>query len=166
MKCIRGIKNKAPQGSYLLQVSLLGRLGGCVLQWWQMEKLKTRTHPARHDGNFYDVGLYFHESLYVVSWFFCTHITFYLASPLSLSICLFIPIHTAFDIQICVSKHFHSFNKYPISTHMYQALDRGPCMDTQSPVYNGNAILIYQEHIFMDSWYSPSPFQDLHVRDH
>uniref|UniRef100_A0A671FQK5 Orofacial cleft 1 candidate gene 1 protein n=1 Tax=Rhinolophus ferrumequinum TaxID=59479 RepID=A0A671FQK5_RHIFE len=66
MKCIRGIKNKAPQGSYLLQVSLLGRLGGCVLQWWQTEKLKTRTHPARHDGNFYDVGLYFHESLYVV----------------------------------------------------------------------------------------------------
>lgn len=99
MKCIRGIKHKAPKGSYLLQVSLLGRLGGCVLQWWQTEKLKTRTHPVRHDGNFYDVGLYFHESLYVVSWFFCTHITFYLASPLSVSICLFIPIHTALILK-------------------------------------------------------------------
>uniref|UniRef100_A0A452UVY9 Uncharacterized LOC103665144 n=1 Tax=Ursus maritimus TaxID=29073 RepID=A0A452UVY9_URSMA len=66
MKCIRGLKNKAPQGSYLLRVSLLGRLGGCALPWRQTEQLKTRTHPMRHDGNFYDVGLYFHESLYVV----------------------------------------------------------------------------------------------------
>ncbi|XP_073733766.1 uncharacterized protein, partial [Callorhinus ursinus] len=66
MKCIRGLKNKVPQGSYLLRVSLLGRPGGCALQWRQTEQLKTRTHPVRHDGNFYDVGLYFHESLYVV----------------------------------------------------------------------------------------------------
>nr|XP_035979857.1 uncharacterized protein LOC118555715 [Halichoerus grypus] len=66
MKCIRGLKNKAPQGSYLLRVSLLGRPGGCALQWRQTEELKTRTHPVRHDANFYDVGLYFHESLYVV----------------------------------------------------------------------------------------------------
>ncbi|XP_070101889.1 uncharacterized protein [Equus caballus] len=65
MKCIRGLKNKAPQGAYLLQVSLLERPGGSVLQWGQMEQLKTRTHPVRHDGNFYDMGLYFHESLYV-----------------------------------------------------------------------------------------------------
>ncbi|XP_036724518.1 orofacial cleft 1 candidate gene 1 protein, partial [Balaenoptera musculus] len=66
MKCIRGLKNKAPQGSYFLKVSLLGRPGGRVLPWCLMEQLKTRTHPLRHDGNFYDVGLYFHESLYVV----------------------------------------------------------------------------------------------------
>ncbi|XP_072588040.1 uncharacterized protein, partial [Vulpes vulpes] len=66
IKCIRGLKNKTPQGSYLLRVSLLGRPSGCVLQWRQTEQLKTRTHPMRHDGNFYDVGLYFHESLYVV----------------------------------------------------------------------------------------------------
>ncbi|XP_033719532.1 uncharacterized protein, partial [Tursiops truncatus] len=66
MKCIRGLKNKAPQGSYFLKVSLLGRPGGRVLPWCLMEQLKTRTHPVRHDGNFYDVGLYFHESLYVV----------------------------------------------------------------------------------------------------
>ncbi|XP_069397156.1 uncharacterized protein, partial [Delphinus delphis] len=66
MKCIRGLKNKAPQGSYFLKVSLLGRPGGRVLRWCLTEQLKTRTHPVRHDGNFYDVGLYFHESLYVV----------------------------------------------------------------------------------------------------
>ncbi|XP_026983976.1 uncharacterized protein [Sagmatias obliquidens] len=66
MKCIRGLKNKAPQGSYFLKVSLLGRPGGRVLPWCLTEQLKTRTHPVRHDGNFYDVGLYFHESLYVV----------------------------------------------------------------------------------------------------
>uniref|UniRef100_A0A667HWN9 Orofacial cleft 1 candidate gene 1 protein n=1 Tax=Lynx canadensis TaxID=61383 RepID=A0A667HWN9_LYNCA len=65
MKCARGLKNKAPRGSYRLRVSLLGRPGGCVFQWQQMEQLKTRTHPVRHDGNFYDLGLYFHESLYV-----------------------------------------------------------------------------------------------------
>ncbi|XP_047716294.1 uncharacterized protein LOC125166398 [Prionailurus viverrinus] len=65
MKCARGLKNKAPRGSYRLRVSLLGRPGGCVFQWQQTEQLKTRTHPVRHDGNFYDLGLYFHESLYV-----------------------------------------------------------------------------------------------------
>ncbi|XP_053761302.1 uncharacterized protein LOC109249552 [Panthera pardus] len=67
MKCARGLKNKAPRGSYRLRVSLLGRPGGCVFQWQQTEQLKTRTHPVRHDGNFYDLGLYFHESLYVDS---------------------------------------------------------------------------------------------------
>ncbi|XP_021574984.1 uncharacterized protein LOC103274104 [Carlito syrichta] len=66
IKCVRGLKDKVPQGTYILSVSLLGQLGSCVLQWWQMEQLKTRTHSVRHDGNFYDVGLYFHESLYVV----------------------------------------------------------------------------------------------------
>ncbi|XP_069420836.1 uncharacterized protein [Ovis canadensis] len=66
MKCIRGLKNKVPQGSYLLKVSLLGQPGGHVLQWYLEEQLKTRTHPVKHGGNFYDVGLFFHESLYVV----------------------------------------------------------------------------------------------------
>ncbi|XP_045356851.1 uncharacterized protein LOC123609868 [Leopardus geoffroyi] len=65
IKCARGLKNKVPRGSYRLRVSLLGRPGGCVFQWQQTEQLKTRTHPVRHDGNFYDLGLYFHESLYV-----------------------------------------------------------------------------------------------------
>uniref|UniRef100_M0RD45 Orofacial cleft 1 candidate 1 n=1 Tax=Rattus norvegicus TaxID=10116 RepID=M0RD45_RAT len=64
--CIRGLKDKAPQGSYLLRVSLLNQLGSCVSQWCQTEGLKTRTCPVHHGGNFYDVGLYFHESLSVV----------------------------------------------------------------------------------------------------
>uniref|UniRef100_A0A8D2FAX6 Orofacial cleft 1 candidate gene 1 protein n=1 Tax=Theropithecus gelada TaxID=9565 RepID=A0A8D2FAX6_THEGE len=66
IRCLKGFKHKAPPGSYVLKVSLLGRLGGCVLQWWQTEQLKTRTRSVRHNGNFYDVGLYFHENLYVV----------------------------------------------------------------------------------------------------
>nr|XP_035150856.2 uncharacterized protein LOC100406559 isoform X4 [Callithrix jacchus] len=66
IRCLRGLKAKAPPGYYVLKVSPLGRLGGCVLQWRQMEQLKTRTHPIRHNGNFYDVGLYFHENLYMV----------------------------------------------------------------------------------------------------
>ncbi|KAH0513788.1 Orofacial cleft 1 candidate gene 1 protein [Microtus ochrogaster] len=66
IKCLRGLKDKAPQGSYLLRVSLLNQLGGHVSQWCQTEQLKTRTRPIRHGGNFYDVGLYFHESLFLV----------------------------------------------------------------------------------------------------
>ncbi|XP_048655668.1 uncharacterized protein LOC125615554 [Marmota marmota marmota] len=66
IKCIRGLKDKAPQGSYFLKVSLLGRPGGCALQWCPTEELKTRTHAVRHNGNFYDVSLYFHESLHMV----------------------------------------------------------------------------------------------------
>ncbi|XP_010621374.1 orofacial cleft 1 candidate gene 1 protein [Fukomys damarensis] len=65
IKCIRGLKDKAPRGCYFLKVSLLSRLGGCVLQWWPTEQLRTRTHPVRHDGNFYNTGLFFHQSLYM-----------------------------------------------------------------------------------------------------
>uniref|UniRef100_A0A286XZ03 Orofacial cleft 1 candidate gene 1 protein n=1 Tax=Cavia porcellus TaxID=10141 RepID=A0A286XZ03_CAVPO len=61
--CIRGLKDKAPRGSYLLKVSLLSRLGGCDLQCWQTEQLRIRTQPVRHDGNFYSMILCFHESL-------------------------------------------------------------------------------------------------------
>nr|XP_048286288.1 uncharacterized protein LOC125397828 [Myodes glareolus] len=66
IKCLRGLKNKAPQGSYLLRVSLLNQLGGHISQWCHTEQLKTRTRPVRHGGNFYDVGLYFHERLSLV----------------------------------------------------------------------------------------------------
>ncbi|XP_023567825.1 uncharacterized protein LOC101580438 [Octodon degus] len=63
IKCIRGLKDKAPQGSYVLELSLLSRLAGCALQRQQTEQLRTRTHAVRHDGNFFNTGLYFHESL-------------------------------------------------------------------------------------------------------
>nr|ACG75918.1 ojoplano variant B [Mus musculus] len=66
IRCIRGLKDKAPQGSYLLRVSLLSQLGSCASQECQAEQLKTRTCPVLHGGNFYDVGLYFHESVSVV----------------------------------------------------------------------------------------------------
>ncbi|XP_058526420.1 uncharacterized protein LOC101532567 [Ochotona princeps] len=65
IKCIRGLKDRAPHGFYLLRASLLDRPGSHVLPWWQTEQMKIQSHPVRHGGNFYDVGLYFHESLYV-----------------------------------------------------------------------------------------------------
>ena len=109
VKCIRGLKNKVPQGSYFLQVALLGRPGGRVLPWCQMEQPGTRTQPARHEGNFYNVGLYFHESLYVVSWSLCTPNTF--RSPT-------LPTYLSFYLWTCSfgdltlwskQKGFHSF---------------------------------------------------------
>lgn len=85
MKCVRGLKNKAPQGSYLIKVSLLSQPGGCVLQWWQTAQLRIRTCPVRHDGNFYDVGLYFHKNLYVVSWSF-GHVSLFIYFSCSLDL--------------------------------------------------------------------------------
>lgn len=124
MKCLRGLKNKAPRGSYILRVSLLRQPGGCPMQWRHTAQLKTRTHPVRHDGNFYDVGLYFHESLHVVSRSFCPHNTFSVVSPCFLPVHLFIPIDVDLDIQLCVvnRKDFihscmHSFSKYLVDTH-------------------------------------------------
>ncbi|KAM4834961.1 uncharacterized protein RHO17_023532 [Thomomys bottae] len=66
IECIRGLKNKASPGSYFFRVSLLGQPGSCVLPWWQAGHLKTRTHSVQHDGNFYNVGVYFQEGLSVV----------------------------------------------------------------------------------------------------
>nr|XP_020818691.1 uncharacterized protein LOC110192007 [Phascolarctos cinereus] len=66
LKCLRGIKDKVPKGSYFLQVSLLNRLGNCALHWSKPEQSRNGTRPISHDGNFYDVGMYFNQSLYMV----------------------------------------------------------------------------------------------------
>ncbi|XP_060046770.1 uncharacterized protein LOC103114577 [Erinaceus europaeus] len=63
VKCIWGLKNKAPQGYYILRMSLLEYPGGPVLHLEQSKHLETKTHSVKHNGNFYDVGLYFHEKL-------------------------------------------------------------------------------------------------------
>nr|XP_044992307.1 uncharacterized protein LOC101603424 [Jaculus jaculus] len=66
IKCIRSLKDKVPQGSYFLRVSLLDRPGSGVLQEWQTGQMKARTRAVRHGGHFYEVGLCWQESLSVV----------------------------------------------------------------------------------------------------
>ncbi|XP_068959576.1 orofacial cleft 1 candidate gene 1 protein homolog [Petaurus breviceps papuanus] len=67
LKCLRGIKDKVPKGSYFLEVSVLNRLGNCALHWSKTEQPRNGTRLISHDGNFYDVGIYFNQSLYMVS---------------------------------------------------------------------------------------------------
>ncbi|XP_053102751.1 uncharacterized protein LOC128323509 [Hemicordylus capensis] len=67
LKCLRGIKDKVPQGSYILKVSLHGRLGGKALPWAQVEAQQWAgtTLPVRHNGNFYDVEICFDQSVHI-----------------------------------------------------------------------------------------------------
>lgn len=69
LKCLRGVKDKVPQGSYTLKVSLHGRLGGKVLRWANVEvqQWAATTLPVRHNGNFYDVEICFDQSVHTVS---------------------------------------------------------------------------------------------------
>ncbi|XP_060134205.1 uncharacterized protein LOC118090247, partial [Zootoca vivipara] len=66
LKCLRGVKDKVPQGSYVLKVSLRGQLGGKVLDWSKAEgqQWAGTTLPVRHHGNFYDVEICFHQSVH------------------------------------------------------------------------------------------------------
>ncbi|XP_043848828.1 uncharacterized protein LOC122746851, partial [Dromiciops gliroides] len=66
LKCLRGIKDKVPRGSYFLKVSLLNQLGNCALPSSKREQPRNGIQPISHDGNFYDVGIYFNQSLYMV----------------------------------------------------------------------------------------------------
>ncbi|XP_049620856.1 uncharacterized protein LOC125995956 [Suncus etruscus] len=63
VRCLRGLKDKVPRGSYLLRASLLERLGGHALGGSEAKQLETCTGALQHGGNFYDVGLYFEETL-------------------------------------------------------------------------------------------------------
>uniref|UniRef100_A0A670I732 Orofacial cleft 1 candidate 1 (pseudo n=2 Tax=Podarcis muralis TaxID=64176 RepID=A0A670I732_PODMU len=66
LKCLRGVKDKVPQGSYVLKVSLRGQLGGKVLDWSKAEgqQWAGTTLPVRHHGNFYDVEICFDQSVH------------------------------------------------------------------------------------------------------
>uniref|UniRef100_A0ABM5GDC2 Orofacial cleft 1 candidate gene 1 protein n=1 Tax=Pogona vitticeps TaxID=103695 RepID=A0ABM5GDC2_9SAUR len=66
LKCLRGIKDKVPQGSYVLKVSLRGQLGGQILCWSKVEgqQWAGTSLPVRHDGNFYDVEICFDQSVH------------------------------------------------------------------------------------------------------
>ncbi|XP_061447709.1 uncharacterized protein LOC133367599 isoform X2 [Rhineura floridana] len=66
LKCLRGVKDKVPQGSYILKVSLHGQLGGKVLRWSKVESQQWAgtSLPVRHNGNFYDLEICFNQSVY------------------------------------------------------------------------------------------------------
>ncbi|XP_074058207.1 uncharacterized protein LOC141499328 [Macrotis lagotis] len=66
LKCLRGIKDKVPKGSYFLKISLLHQLENCALHWSKTEQPRNGTVPINHDGNFYDVEIYINQSLYMV----------------------------------------------------------------------------------------------------
>ncbi|XP_062986087.1 uncharacterized protein LOC134401268 [Elgaria multicarinata webbii] len=66
LKCLRGLKDKVPQGSYILKVSLRGQLGGKRLCWSKVEgqQWAGTLLPVRHNGNFYDVEISFDQSIH------------------------------------------------------------------------------------------------------
>ncbi|XP_050746849.1 uncharacterized protein LOC127012659 [Gymnogyps californianus] len=68
IKCLRGVKDKVPKGHYTLKVSVLSRLGGGLLQWPKLkEQPQARTTlPVSHDGNFYNIEIYFGQSIQTV----------------------------------------------------------------------------------------------------
>uniref|UniRef100_A0A8D0H6S1 Uncharacterized protein n=1 Tax=Sphenodon punctatus TaxID=8508 RepID=A0A8D0H6S1_SPHPU len=68
LKCLRGVKDKVPKGHYVLKVSLCGRLGGSALHWSTPEEQQwaEMTPPVSHDGNFYNVEIYFDQSVHTV----------------------------------------------------------------------------------------------------
>ncbi|XP_026570832.1 orofacial cleft 1 candidate gene 1 protein [Pseudonaja textilis] len=66
LKCLRGIKDKVPQGSYSLKVSICKQLNGKFLACSKVDgqQLTGKSLPVRHNGNFYDVEISFGQSIY------------------------------------------------------------------------------------------------------
>ncbi|XP_039215416.1 uncharacterized protein LOC120315316 [Crotalus tigris] len=66
LKCLRGIKDKVPQGSYSLKVSICKQLDGKFLSCFKVDgqQLVGKSLPVRHNGNFYDVEISFGQSIY------------------------------------------------------------------------------------------------------
>ncbi|KAJ7338521.1 hypothetical protein JRQ81_012423, partial [Phrynocephalus forsythii] len=66
LKCLRGIKDKVPQGSYILKISLRRKLGGEILCWSKVEgqQWAGASQPVRHDGNFYNVEICFDQNVH------------------------------------------------------------------------------------------------------
>ncbi|XP_041102642.1 orofacial cleft 1 candidate gene 1 protein homolog [Polyodon spathula] len=67
--CLRGVKDKLPQGSVTLKVSLYNRLGGYALYWSKVKEQlwAGTTQPVQHNGNFYNLELQVNQSVYTVS---------------------------------------------------------------------------------------------------
>ncbi|XP_068041997.1 uncharacterized protein [Anomalospiza imberbis] len=68
LRCLRGVKDKVPKGLYTLKVSVLGRLGGAVVEWPELEEQPQArtTRPVSHGGNFYNTEIYFGQSIQTV----------------------------------------------------------------------------------------------------
>ncbi|XP_068787992.1 uncharacterized protein [Struthio camelus] len=68
VKCLRGVKDKVPKGRYSLRVSVLGRLGGDLLEWPRLKEQPwaRTTLPVSHNGNFYNTEIYFGQSIQTV----------------------------------------------------------------------------------------------------
>ncbi|XP_074841564.1 uncharacterized protein LOC142008281 [Carettochelys insculpta] len=68
LRCLRGVKDKIPKGRYILKVSLLSHLGGGVCKWSELKEQQWAgtTLPISHDGNFYDVDIFFNQSVHTV----------------------------------------------------------------------------------------------------
>ncbi|XP_077209283.1 uncharacterized protein LOC143845107 isoform X2 [Paroedura picta] len=66
LKCLRGVRDKVPQGSYILKASLHRRLGDKILHWNKVDgqQWSGTTLPVRHNGNFYDVEICFDQSVH------------------------------------------------------------------------------------------------------
>ncbi|XP_053913854.1 uncharacterized protein LOC104062149 [Cuculus canorus] len=65
IKCLRGVKDKVPKGHYTLKVSVLSHLGGDLLEWPKAkgQPQDWTTLPVSHDGNYYNIGIYFGQSI-------------------------------------------------------------------------------------------------------
>ncbi|KAM4790834.1 uncharacterized protein ACIQIH_002452 [Cyanocitta cristata] len=68
LKCLRGVKDKVPEGLYTLKVSVLSRLGGALVEWPELEEQPQArtTRPVSHGGNFYNTEIYFGQSIQTV----------------------------------------------------------------------------------------------------
>ncbi|MGH0120108.1 UNVERIFIED_CONTAM: hypothetical protein FKN15_063329 [Acipenser sinensis] len=68
LRCLRGVKDKLPQGSVTLKVSLYNRLGGYALHWSKAKEQlwAGTTQPVQHNGNFYNLELHVNQSVYTI----------------------------------------------------------------------------------------------------
>uniref|UniRef100_A0A8C6XRM6 Uncharacterized protein n=1 Tax=Naja naja TaxID=35670 RepID=A0A8C6XRM6_NAJNA len=67
LKCLRGIKDKVPQGSYSVKVSICKQLDGKIFACSKVDgqQMTGKSLPVRHNGNFYDVEISFGQSIYM-----------------------------------------------------------------------------------------------------
>ncbi|XP_050826658.1 uncharacterized protein LOC103815122 isoform X3 [Serinus canaria] len=65
LRCLRGVKDKVPEGLYTLKVSVLSRLGGALVELGEQPQVGT-TRPVSHGGNFYNTEIYFGQSIQTV----------------------------------------------------------------------------------------------------
>ena len=65
---LRGVKDKAPSGKFVVVVSQYNTLGGSPMRWSNLRghEWAGATHPVKHGGHFGDVEMRFDQSVYSV----------------------------------------------------------------------------------------------------